>query len=99
MDPQSESHTHDAYKTMQGLEQVDMLKIDVERAELAVLHGIADSDWPKIRQIVVEVHDIDGRLAEVKGLLTEHAGFQVTAVEQDINLRGSTLYNIYAIRH
>ena len=84
---------------MQGLEQVDLLKVDVERAELAVLRGISDSDWPKIRQIVLEVHDIDGRLAEVKRLLTEHAGFHVTAVEQDRNLRGSTLFNIYAVRH
>lgn len=78
---------------------MDLLKIDVERAELAVLHGISDSDWPRIRQIVLEVHDIDGRLAEVKRLLSESAGFQVLAVEQDINLRGSTLYNIYAARH
>ena len=84
---------------MQELKKVDLLKVDVERAELAVLRGISDSDWPKIRQIVIEVHDIDGRLAEVKRLLTVDAGFQVTAVEQDRNLKGSTLYNIYATRH
>ena len=70
----------------------------MERAELAVLRGISASDWPKIRQVVLEVHDIDGRLTEVRRLLTEDAGFQVTAVEQDMNLRGSTLYNIYAVR-
>ncbi len=83
---------------MQELEQVNLLKVDVERAELAVLRGISDNDWPKIKQIIIEVHDIDERLAEVKRLLTQCAGFHVTAVEQDINLRGSTLYNIYAVR-
>ena len=83
---------------LQELERVNLLKIDVERAELAVLHGVSACDWPKIRQVVLEVHDLDGRLAEVKQLLARHAGVQLTAVEQDTNLRGSTLYNIYAVR-
>lgn len=30
---------------------VDLLKVDVEGDELAVLHGIDDHDWPKIRQV------------------------------------------------
>lgn len=30
---------------------VDLLKVDVEGDELAVLHGIDDDDWPKIRQV------------------------------------------------
>ncbi len=39
-----------------GLEQlqianVDLLKVDVEGDELAVLHGVNDEDWPKIRQV------------------------------------------------
>ena len=42
-----------------GLERIDLLKIDVQKAELDVLMGLDDSDWPKIRQMVVEVHDVD----------------------------------------
>ena len=30
---------------------VDFLKVDVEGDELAVLHGIDDEDWRKIRQV------------------------------------------------
>lgn len=33
-----------------GLATVDLLKVDVEGDELAVLRGIADEDWPKIKQ-------------------------------------------------
>ena len=31
--------------------RVDLLKVDVEGDELAVLHGIEDEDWPMIRQV------------------------------------------------
>ena len=39
------------------LAKVDLLKIDAERSELEILAGIADEDWTKIEQIVLEVHD------------------------------------------
>lgn len=34
-----------------GITTVDLLKVDVEGDELAVLHGIDDDDWPNIRQV------------------------------------------------
>ena len=77
---------------------MDLLKIDVERAELSILRGVSMSDWPKIKQIVLEVHDLNNRLADVEELLAHQAGFQLTAVEQDPTLKGTTLYNIYAHR-
>src|SRR5262249_44073474 len=43
-----------------GVEQIDLLKIDVEKSELDVLAGIQEGDWKRIRQLVVEVHDIHG---------------------------------------
>ncbi|CAM9553811.1 unnamed protein product, partial [Ectocarpus sp. 12 AP-2014] len=59
-----------------GVAGVDLLKVDVEGDELAVLHGIDDDDWPKIRQIALEVHDIDGRLAAtIRILISEPAAF------------------------
>jgi FkbM family methyltransferase len=80
----------------QGVEQIDLLKIDAEKSELDVLAGIEEKDWAKIRQMVIEVHDGDGRLEEVKGLLEQH-GYGV-AVEQDAALSGTGLYNLYAVR-
>lgn len=34
-----------------GLASVNLLKVDVEGDELAVLHGIDEEDWPKIQQV------------------------------------------------
>ena len=50
---------------------------------------------PRIRQIVMEVHDLHGALGEVRGLLRGR-GFDVV-VEQDPLLAGSVLYNLFAI--
>ncbi len=40
----------------EGLERVDLLKIDAESSEEPILAGIAEQDWPKIRQMIIEVH-------------------------------------------
>src|SRR5581483_8425600 len=60
----------------EGIGRVDLLKVDVEGSELDVLRGIEEDDWPKIRQLAVEVHDAGGQLAEIERMLREH-GFQV----------------------
>ncbi|QUH03950.1 FkbM family methyltransferase [Saccharopolyspora erythraea] len=78
------------------LSKVDLLKIDVERAELAVLRGIADSDWPRIHNIAVEVHDVHGRLTEVVALL-EQQGYRVEALQEDM-YRGSSVHIVLASR-
>ncbi|MBX9399673.1 amino acid adenylation domain-containing protein [Lysobacter sp. BMK333-48F3] len=79
-----------------ALDRIDLLKVDVEGAELEVLLGIDDAHWPRLRQVVVEVHDLDGRLARVRGLLERH-GFAV-ASEQEAALAGTALHNVYATR-
>jgi amino acid adenylation domain-containing protein/FkbM family methyltransferase len=76
--------------------EIDLLKIDVERSELDVLAGIDDADWPRIRQIVVEVHDSDGALGAVTAMLRDR-GFEV-AWEQDAPLAGTELYSVFARR-
>ncbi len=82
----------------QGFQCVDLLKIDVERAELDVLRGIADKDWRKIRQLVMEVHDDKNTLSAIRELLDEKGSFAKCVVEQDSQLKGSTLYNLYALQ-
>ncbi|WP_316775275.1 FkbM family methyltransferase [Streptomyces sasae] len=76
--------------------RVDLLKVDVERAELDVLRGVADEDWPRVGRVVAEVHDEDGRLARCERLLRSK-GFEVT-VTQDPLLAGTVLYGIEAGR-
>src|SRR5207244_1651355 len=70
----------------EGVERIDLLKIDVEKSEADVLAGIAADDWKKIQQIVIEAHDVDGQLARLTQLLGDQ-GYQVIA-EQDEYLRG-----------
>jgi FkbM family methyltransferase len=83
------------------IDQIDLLKVDVQRSELDVLMGIEAADWKKIRQVVMEVHEIDssdgmGRIAQVRSLLEKH-GFEVV-VEQEEILRGTDRHNLYASR-
>ena len=77
--------------------RIDLLKVDVEKAELDVLEGIEAADWTIIRQVVVEVHDLNGRLAKVMALLAEN-GLEHIHVEQEPLFRGSEIYNLYARR-
>jgi FkbM family methyltransferase len=79
------------------IERVDLLKIDVEKAELDVLRGIAAEDWQKIRQLVVEVHDIAGRLAMIRHLLQER-GMTEVALEQPPTLKYTNIYTLFAER-
>ncbi|MBV9774301.1 MAG: FkbM family methyltransferase [Gemmatimonadetes bacterium] len=78
------------------VERIDLLKVDCQKSELQVLDGIEPADWPKVRQVVLEVHDLDGALDRVTALLDRH-GFEVVA-EQDEMYVGSHLYNLYARR-
>jgi len=78
------------------LGRVDVLKIDVERAELQVLQGVAPEHWPAIRHVAVEVHDERGNLGRCRDLLAG-LGFDVR-VTQDPDARGTELYEIDASR-
>jgi FkbM family methyltransferase len=63
----------------QAITRVDLLKIDAEQSEQDVLAGLAEGDWPLIRQVVVEVHGGEGAAADMVGLLRRR-GF-LTGVE------------------
>ena len=78
-----------------NLEQIDLLKIDAEKSELAILKGVQENDWPKIKQLVLEVHSA----AEVKAVmaLLEQKGFRME-VEQEALFANSGIFNCFAIR-
>lgn len=79
------------------LEKINLLKIDCEGAELAALQSIAPDHWPKIEQVVVEVHDTEGRLDFVRNLLKEK-GFSQITTDKEKALEETFLYNVYAVR-
>ena len=89
-----------------AVSHVDLLKVDVEGDELLVLRGIRPADWPKIRQVVCEVHDVHGRLEGVCQLLRRH-GLRVTCELQRGGVQDGyemvvpaslRLYYVYATR-
>ncbi len=81
----------------EGITRIDLLKIDVENSEHLVLQGILDADWQKINSLVVEVHDVDGRVAAIMDMLVGR-GFTVHAEKEEILSRTHGLYNLYAVR-
>ncbi|MEV7008170.1 FkbM family methyltransferase [Streptosporangium sp. NPDC051022] len=79
-----------------GVDRIDLLKIDVEKSECDVLAGIEEPDWARIRETVIEVHDVDGRLARVLALLRGH-GFQVRTCQEN-RLSGTDMHMLFATR-
>lgn len=79
----------------EGIDRIDLLKINVEKSELDVLLGLSPGDWPKIRQLVIEV-DQQENLEPITTLLQRYS-YEVL-VEQDPLLRTTELCYVYAIR-
>ncbi len=92
----SELRTLHAIIEQEDIDQIDLLKIDVEKSELDLFNGIDKNDWQRIKQVVAHVHDIDSRLAAVVALL-EKSGFHVV-VEGDQLVGEEGLYYVYARR-
>ena len=80
----------------EDLQRIDVLKIGVEKSEADVLNGIREEHWPLIRQIVVEVHDVNGRLKQIEDLLRAH-GFSHT-LSREALLQGTSRCSLYAWR-
>lgn len=70
------------------IKRIDLLKLDVEKSELDVLNGIEETDWPKIKQVVAEVHSLALR-EQVRALLESH-GFAVACGNELLGEVGST---------
>lgn len=77
--------------------KIDLLKIDVEKAEMDVLLGFTTEDWLKVRQVVIEIHNLDNRLETIQSLLSQ-AGFEILGIDQENIFEGSKIYNLYASR-
>jgi FkbH-like protein len=78
------------------VERIDLLKIDCEGSECAVLAGIADEHWPLVRQVVVEVHD--PAAGERVGALLAECGFDVLVDASNELLRRTGFVHVFARR-
>ena len=79
------------------VDRIDLLKIDVEGGEVDVLSGIDDADWPKIKQVVMEI-DTEEALDQIRTKLEKQAFNlkieQTAVVEEGKNY----IYMLYATR-
>src|SRR5438034_1359462 len=79
------------------IDTIDLLKIDAEKSELDIIRGIDDRDWPKIAQIVIEIHDrTEQAVKQIEALLVQK-GFRC-AVEHERLLEHAGLFNLYGTR-
>ena len=74
--------------------KIDLLKIDCEGNELNVINGIDMKHWPFIKQIIIEVNDIDGRFNYINKKLTE-LGYKIK-ITKDPSLKNTNLINVFA---
>jgi FkbM family methyltransferase len=73
------------------IERIDLLKIDVEGWECAVVDGVNPGHWPRIARVAMEVH-CDEHLRRLSPFLVE-CGFRVEAVQHE-----HSIHMVYAIR-
>lgn len=76
---------------------IDLLKIDAEGCELEILSGISEADWPKIQQIVIEVHPRKTLSVEEVAAQITQKGFEIQ-IEYEALLTQTNFANIYARR-
>jgi phthiocerol/phenolphthiocerol synthesis type-I polyketide synthase E len=85
-----------------GVQRIDLLKVDVEGAEMDALAGIEDEHWPLIRQLAVEVAPANKHQIAMLSNRLQSLAFSRIVVENmlggndDLNLPGPC--TVYAVR-
>jgi FkbM family methyltransferase len=93
----AEVDTLDNVVARYGIGSIDLLKIDTEGQERAVLDGIGPTLWPRIRQLLVEVHRGP---EELRTFLTELEGHGYRSVVESHPMAqgGAPVFHIYSHR-
>ena len=77
-----------------SIEKIDLLKIDCEGNEQKVIDGIEKKNWNIIKQLIIEINDIDGRLSYIENKLM-NLGYNIRVIQEPA-LKNTKLYNMFA---
>jgi len=77
--------------------RIDLLKVDVVGAEVALFGGVAEEQWPLIDQVVVDTQDIAGRIAGVRELLASR-GMTTSLERNPADPAGAASFVVYGRR-
>lgn len=80
-----------------GIAHVDLLKVDVEGAELDVLRGCGAA-WPKVRSVAVETDRSSGRATLVEELLRSQ-GFEIESCVPHVFADRGDIAQVLMIAH
>jgi FkbM family methyltransferase len=80
----------------QGIDQIELLKIDTEGSERDVLDGIG-ALWPRIRQLMVDVHGGPDERDSIARELRER-GYRVSSDDHPMAEGGAPVFHLYAHR-
>ena len=61
----------------ENIQSIDLLKLDAELADWEILNGLKAEDWPRIRQVAMEVH-VESDVGPISNFLRERGFGQVT---------------------
>lgn len=93
----AEVDTLDNVVARYGIGTIDLLKIDTEGHERAVLDGIGPALWPRIRQLLVEVHRGPEELRMIRAEL-EGLGYRSVVEDHPMAQGGAPVFHIHAHR-
>ncbi|MFC6657558.1 FkbM family methyltransferase [Roseibium salinum] len=87
----------DAVAERLAIGPIDLLKIDTEGQERAVLDGIGPDLWRNIRQLLVEIHRGEDELRTIRADLEKH-GYCCSIESHPMSEGGAPVFHIYAHR-
>ena len=60
----------------ENIQSIGLLKLDAELADWEILNGLKAEDWPRIRQVAMEVH-VESDVVPISNFLSERGFGQV----------------------